>query len=487
MDTTRTVGRVFSGRYRLEEFLGGGGMAAVWRGRDLRLDRPVAIKELAGPWLRDPAAAARFDREARTAARLAHPNIVAVHDVGSDDDDQYLVMELIDGTTIAALLAHGPLPVDQAVAIAAQTCDGLAAAHAAGVIHRDIKPANLMITQAGVVKICDFGIAEALRGAADTDPTGSTLTMGTSRYMAPEQALGVHVNARTDLYALGCTIYAMLTGAAPFSGDDSEVVHKHLTTPPVPLREHRTDIPQPLADLVDQLLAKDPIDRPVDAAEVNARLMALPREPTTAVPIRAEVPIGRVQPVSEVQPEARPVTSPRRGLTPLIVALIALAAIVLLAIPAYLFLTSPSVSSQATRQPATDGAPTAPQLSPSPQPEPVVQPSASAKPSPSRSDRVPVRPTSEPAPVDPIVAMRLAIQQQVSTGNLNPDKAPDLYKKVDEIAREMNENDTTDAAKKAKELRDKLDDLLSQGQLSAGGHSTLIQRLDSITAALPEI
>jgi serine/threonine-protein kinase len=303
--------------------------------------------------------------------------------------------------------------------------------------------------------------------------------------MAPEQALGVHVNARTDLYALGCTIYAMLTGAAPFSGDDSEVVHKHLTTPPVPLREHRTDIPQPLADLVDQLLAKDPIDRPVDAAEVNARLMALPREPTTAVPIRAEVPIGRVQPVSEIQPEARPVTSPRRGLTPLIVALIALAAIVLLAIPAYLFLTSPS--SQATRQPATDGAPTAPQLSPSPQAEPVVQPSATAKPSPSRPDRVPARPTSEPAPVDPIVAMRLAIQQQVSTGNLNPDKAPDLYKKVDEIAREMNENDTTDAAKKAKELRDKLDDLLSQGQLSAGGHSTLIQRLDSITAALPEI
>ena len=480
MDTTRAVGRVFGGRYRLEEFLGGGGMAAVWRGRDLRLDRPVAIKELAGPWLRDPAAADRFDREARTAARLAHPNIVAVYDVGSDDDDQYLVMELIDGTTVAALLANGPLPVDQVVAIAAQTCDGLAAAHAAGVIHRDIKPANLMITQAGVVKICDFGIAEALRGVADTDPTGSTLTMGTSRYMAPEQALGVHVDARTDLYALGCTIYAMLTGAAPFSGDDSEVVHKHLTEPPVPLRDHRTDIPQPLADLVARLLAKDPIDRPVDAAEVNARLMTLPREPaTTAIPIQAEVPVGGFR------PDARTVTPPQRGLTPLIVGLVVLAAIVLLAIPAYLFVTSPSVSSQATRPPATDGAPTAPQLSPSPRPEPVVQPSAATKPSPSGPERVPVRPTSEPAPVDPIVAMRLAIQQQVSTGNLNPDKAPDLYKKVDEIAREMNENDATDAARKAEELRDKLDDLLAQGQLSAGGHSTLIQRLNSITAALP--
>ena len=162
VDIIGAVGRVFSDRYQIEEFLGGGGMARVWRGRDLRLGRPVAIKELAGPWLRDPTALARFDREARTAARLAHPNIVAVHDVGVDNDSRYLVMELIEGVTVSAMLADGPLPVVQAIAIAAQICDGLAAAHAAGVIHRDIKPANLMLTPAGVVKICDFGIAQAL-------------------------------------------------------------------------------------------------------------------------------------------------------------------------------------------------------------------------------------------------------------------------------------------------------------------------------------
>ena len=479
MDTTESVGRVFNGRYRLEEFLGGGGMAAVWRGRDLRLDRPVAIKELTGPWLRDPISAERFEREARTAGRLAHPNIVAIHDVGSDGDDRYLVMELIDGSTVAALLTSGPLPVDQAIAIAAQTCDGLAAAHAAGVIHRDIKPANLMITKAGVVKICDFGIAEALRGVADTDPIGLTHAMGTTRYMAPEQALGVRVDARADLYAVGCTIYAMLTGSAPFSGDDSEVVHKHLTEPPVPLREHRADIPQPLADLVAQLLAKDPIDRPVDAADVNARLMALPREPTTAVQIRAEVPNNGFHPA------AGTVIPTPRGPTTLIVALVVLATIVLLAIPVYLFVTSPSASSQATGQSATDSPPTAPPVSPSSQPAPAVQPSAEVRPSPSTPDRVPVQPTSEPAPVDPIVAMRLAVQQQVSTGHLNPDKAADLYKKVDEIAREMNENDASEAAKKVEELRDKLDGLLKEGQLSAAGHTTLIERLNSIAAALP--
>ena len=147
------VGRVLGGRYQTEQLLGSGGMGAVWRARDLRLDRPVAVKELTGAGLSYPMAMARFDREARTVAGLTHPNIVEVYDFGADDGNSYLVMELIEGSTVAAMLAGGPLPFAAAISIAAQTCDGLAAAHEAGVIHRDIKPANLMLTPAGVVKI----------------------------------------------------------------------------------------------------------------------------------------------------------------------------------------------------------------------------------------------------------------------------------------------------------------------------------------------
>ena len=181
------VGEFVGGRYRVERLLGSGGMAAVWLGRDLLLDRPVAIKRLAGAGLTEPMAAERFEQEARSVAQLAHPNVVAVHDFGTDNGAPYLIMELVDGVTVAAMLADGPLTIAQAAAIAAQTCDGLAAAHGAGVVHRDIKPANLLVTAGGVVKICDFGIAKMLGVAGQASLTGETDAMGTASYMAPER------------------------------------------------------------------------------------------------------------------------------------------------------------------------------------------------------------------------------------------------------------------------------------------------------------
>ncbi|HEX6871450.1 MAG TPA: protein kinase, partial [Micromonosporaceae bacterium] len=186
VETIPAVGRVLSGRYQIEGLLGSGGMAMVWRGRDLLLDRSVAIKELAGGWLGEPSAMARFDREARMVARLAHPNIVAVYDVGVHGQSRYLVLELIEGATLARVIADGSVPVAAAVAIATQICDGLAEAHAAGIVHRDIKPANIMLTPAGVVKICDFGIARALLGEANTGLTGPMSALGTRLYVAPE-------------------------------------------------------------------------------------------------------------------------------------------------------------------------------------------------------------------------------------------------------------------------------------------------------------
>src|SRR5690606_30567652 len=203
-------GRLLNGRYRLHSLIGRGGMAEVWRGEDLRLERRVAVKLLGEST--DPDRLARFRREARTVARLSHPNIVTGHDLGVDGGVTYLVMELIEGTSLATRLAKGPLTVGDAVAIAGQVCDALAAAHAAGIVHRDIKPGNILLTPAGTVKVCDFGIARLLH-ASPTQLTTTGTVIGTSEYMAPEQASGAPVDGRTDLYALGCVLYAMLTGS----------------------------------------------------------------------------------------------------------------------------------------------------------------------------------------------------------------------------------------------------------------------------------
>jgi hypothetical protein len=498
------VGRVLSGRYRIQELLGRGGMAAVWRAWDLRLDRPVAVKELAGPWLRDDTAVARFDREARMSARLAHPNIVAVHDVGMDGDVRYLVMELVDGDTVSALLARGPLPVSQTIAIAVQACDGLAAAHAAGIIHRDVKPANLILTPAGVVKICDFGIARAVRGTPDLSLTGAATAMGSSKYMAPEQAYGEHVDGRADLYSLGCTIYAMLTGAPPFTGDNPlDVLHLHLTRPPVPVGERRGDVPPELDALVSRLLAKTPAARPADAVEVKARLEALAQDGTAAtgpvatadpgVPTAALTAVAAAPLISAVagahpaagDPAARPLVS--RGWRLAVAGVIA----VVLAVPAAVLAVRSSPSGAGSTAPAPATSPTAvvdtPVIpaAPSAQALPTNRPSASV-PSPSSAQPGRSAPASSPSPPsDPVVALRLAVGQQVSTGNLNPDMASDLNKKIDEIARALAAGNTDDAAKKIKEFRDKLDTLLAEGRLTRAGYDVLVQDLDRVAAELP--
>src|SRR5690349_16310744 len=267
------VPRVLDGRYRLERVLGSGGMGTVWHGQDLRLDRPVAVKVVSGAGLNLPKAMERFGREARAVARLSHPNIVPVYDFGADGDDPYLVMQLVDGSTVADLLADGPLAMTQVLAISSQVCDGLVAAHAAGVVHRDGKPSNLIMTATGVVKICDFGLARLLDGSDHTDLTGSAVAMGSPKYMAPEQISGDPVDARTDLYGLGCSMYAMLTGRPPFStGTALNVAHQHMTATPQPVTVHRPDTPPRVAALVADLLAKAPPDRPPDAATVKARL-----------------------------------------------------------------------------------------------------------------------------------------------------------------------------------------------------------------------
>jgi serine/threonine protein kinase len=265
------AGLLLGRRYRLDAPIGAGGMGQVWRGVDLGLNRPVAIKVLPSQMAQDTNGVARFRREAESAAGLQHPGICGVFDIDTHGPVMFLVMELLQGTDLAGVVAAYPggLPIDQVVGLAEQITDALAAAHARGVVHRDIKPANLFLQQDGRVKICDFGIA---RLADRTTLTATGGMLGTPRYMAPEEFHGQPADYRADLYALGGVLYELFTGVPAFDADDSglaSIMYKHLNEAPVPLRSHRSDIPVHLERLVLDLLAKEPGQRPVSAASVR--------------------------------------------------------------------------------------------------------------------------------------------------------------------------------------------------------------------------
>ena len=268
--------RVLANRYRLESTIGRGGMGIVHRGIDQELERAVAIKVLLES--HDEVALDRFLTEAKRTAAVRHPCIVEVFDVGKDGADAFLVMELLEGETLAQRLAAGPIAPAEAVAIGGQICDALAAAHDAGLVHRDLKPANVFLvrTEDGAprVKLLDFGIAKRIDGAtARTDPS---MIVGTLEYISPEQIRGVALDGRADLYALGMTLYRMLTGVLPFTGDNvASLIHQHLTIAPVAPRERAPDraIAPALDAAVLKLLAKEPRLRPPSARDAKRELL----------------------------------------------------------------------------------------------------------------------------------------------------------------------------------------------------------------------
>ena len=273
-----TTPHQLSDRYELGEILGFGGMSEVHLARDLRLHRDVAVKVLRADLARDPSFYLRFRREAQNAAALNHPAIVAVYDTGEARTAAgplpYIVMEYVDGVTLRDIVHNdGPMPPRRALEVVADACQALNFSHQHGIIHRDVKPANIMISKTGAVKVMDFGIARAI---ADTgNPvTQTAAVIGTAQYLSPEQARGERVDARSDVYSLGCVLYEMLTGQPPFTGDTPvSVAYQHVREDPVPPSQKYAGISPELDAVVLKALAKNPDNRYQSAAEMRADLV----------------------------------------------------------------------------------------------------------------------------------------------------------------------------------------------------------------------
>ncbi|MDQ3964975.1 MAG: Stk1 family PASTA domain-containing Ser/Thr kinase [Actinomycetota bacterium] len=260
---------LIGGRYALGDLLGSGGMAQVYLAHDEVLDRDVALKILCKQYAEDEEFVERFRREARSAARLSHPNIVAVYDQGqTEDGTYYIAMEYVPGETLKDRIRRdGPFEPSAAAGVALRIAEALSVAHEKGVIHRDIKPQNVLVTPKGDAKVTDFGIA---RAATATTTSRSSLIFGTAGYMSPEQAMGEPVGPESDLYSLGIVLYEMLTGEQPYGGTENPIVEamKHVNEPPRSPREVNPEVPEPLDAVTVKLLAKNPEDRYASAAEL---------------------------------------------------------------------------------------------------------------------------------------------------------------------------------------------------------------------------
>jgi eukaryotic-like serine/threonine-protein kinase len=311
------VGQLIADRYELKDVIGTGGMSSVFCAHDTLLERDVALKILHEHHARDHDYVERFRHEARAVAQLSHPNIVTVIDRGEDDGRQYIVFEYVEGENLKQLVARGPLPVRRTLELGLQIGRALAFAHAQGLVHRDVKSQNVLLSEEGRAKVTDFGIARSLDAVGLTQ-TGTVL--GTSHYIAPEQARGQRVDEKTDVYSFGVVLFELLSGAVPYDGDSFlAVAMRHVNDPVPSVLGRRPDCPLRLATLIEQCLAKDPAERPTMDACVR-ELQA------TAADLDAR-PDGDATMIVTAPPEVRR-SRPRRRRRrwPLVVALLAVLA-----------------------------------------------------------------------------------------------------------------------------------------------------------------
>jgi len=291
---------VFGGRYELHRRLARGGMADVFVARDQLLGRPVAVKVLFPEFATDPKFVERFRREAQAAASLNHPNIVSIYDWGAELGTYYIVMEYVEGQSLAQILRRDKrLTAEQVTRVALDVSQALGFAHEGGVVHRDVKPGNVLVSPKGEMKVADFGIATALTGNADANLTQTGSVMGTATYFSPEQAQGLKVDHRSDLYSLGVVMYEMLVGEAPFTGETPvSIAYKHVQEPVVPVSERGVEVPRALAAITMKLLSKNPDNRYPSAEALLADLDRF-RQGQAIAAAAAAAPIAAAPPLQQ--------------------------------------------------------------------------------------------------------------------------------------------------------------------------------------------
>ncbi len=457
-------GKVLADRYAVGELLGRGGMAEVYLATDRILDRPVAFKVLGGWLANDDTFVERFRREALAAARISHPNLVAVFDAGSEDGVHYIVMEHVPGETLADVLRReGRLPPGRATGIAASVADALGVAHAARIVHRDVKPANVMLTPDGRTKLMDLGIARSIDGESITHASS---ILGTASYVSPEQARGDPVDHRSDIYSLGCVLYEMLTGRQPFEAQDPlAVAYKHVHETPVSPTTLEPSIPSALEAVTLRAMAKEPAERFQSVADMAS---ALDDRTAPVAPVMATTPMPPV--TTTPLPAARTDTLPRRAdrvrrrrpLVPLLLVLAALALIGGLAFALFGGDRPPGLAGHADS------------------PSPSVSSSPSPSPSPSTS---PTPPAADPVQ-GAVATLQAVVAQGVSDGTITDKAAEEIQNGLDAALHEFAGGNTEKALEKLSDLEVKVDELVDHDEIAHSEKQTLFKAIEDLAAQM---
>ncbi len=477
--------RRLAGRYQLAEIIGRGGMGTVHRATDLVLDRTVAVKLLpAAIAEEDSRHVARFEREARAAASLTHPGVVAVYDTGEDEATRFIVMECVAGRSLSEVLRdEAPLEPARAASIASRIAAALAAAHAAGIVHRDVKPGNVMLARDGAVKVLDFGIARSLNGSSTTQ---GVAVLGTAGYMAPEQALGDHADERSDIYSLGCLLYALLTGRPPFDGDaPAAVLHQHVNSDARAPSTLNGEVPAALDAIVMRMLAKSPDVRTQSAervrAELNAVLGASPEEP----PLASTAPTARVDRTASTRVLSAPAKARRRHRAPAAAA-VALAALLTIAVIALALGAGPRKPRARTGHVATSSKRGLASASAATTASPPSHPSAA--PQPAQSATAPTAAQGAPPAAITVAgaagALTSLVAQDVQSGTIEQQAAQQITNGLADILTSYETGHTTDAEHKLADLTQKAAMLQEQGQIAPAAAAPLDASLAGLTAAI---